>query len=32
MEHNLIREVHPKVKEIKEHVENAKEAVSDENN
>jgi hypothetical protein len=30
MEHDLIREVHPKVNEIKEHVENVKEVVSDE--
>jgi len=29
-EHDLIREVHPKVNEIKEHVENVKEVVSDE--
>ena len=30
-EHDLIREVHPKVNEIKEHVENVRDAVSDEN-
>jgi hypothetical protein len=29
-EHDLIRKVHPKVNEIKEHVENVKEVVSDE--
>ena len=29
-EHDLIRDVHPKVNEIKEHVENVREAVSDE--
>ena len=29
-EHDLIREVHPKVNKIKEHVENVKEVVSDE--
>jgi hypothetical protein len=29
-EHDLIREVHPKVSEIKEHVENVREAVSPE--
>ena len=31
-EHDLIREVHPKVNEIKEHVENVKEVVSAEDN
>jgi hypothetical protein len=31
-EHDLITEVHPKVNEIKEHVENVRETVSDENN
>ena len=31
-EHDLIRDVHPKVSEIKEHVETVKEAVSPESN
>ena len=31
-EHDLIRDVHPKVGEIKEHVENVREAVSPEKN
>ena len=31
VEHDLIRDVHPKVNEIKKHVENVKDAVSDDN-
>jgi uncharacterized Fe-S cluster-containing radical SAM superfamily protein len=31
-EHDLIRDVHPKVSEIKEHVESVKEAISPEKN
>ncbi|HST29869.1 MAG TPA: hypothetical protein VLK27_03400 [Chthoniobacterales bacterium] len=31
-EHDLIRDVHPQVSEIKEHVETVKEAISPENN